>query len=292
MSGGQERRVSCRPWLPLAAALALAVTFAEAGGAADAPTRDAPARESAKPAAPAAAEARAKAEAAEKEAAVRRDDDRRKAVLQQAKQLEGMLQGPLAAELERVRATSGGLPPEARKEIFAAGTAGVKQAALEFAERQFSGQPQKKSFDPRGVIHAAVEKAATPHFSPDELAAYRREHAAWIDRRARAARTLIIAKVDRVLDLSAAQREKIEADLGRLWQADWARELDDNGGITINSYKPAPDFAAAAIQPHLDQRQQAEWRKWCEQAGWKQLQHYFGWPFGGLVMQPDPWWKP
>jgi hypothetical protein len=290
MSGQPRGRASRLSRLSLAAAIAFAPVPAAARGAQREPARDAPA--AVRPAEPAAGKEQPRAKAAEKEAAARREDDRRKAVEQQARQLEGMLQGPLNAELERVRATGGSLSPEARKEILAAGTQGVKQAALEFAERQFSGKPQKKSFDPRGVIHAAVAKAAAAHLSAEESAAYRREHAAWLERRARAARVLILAKVDRVLDLTADQRRRIEADLVRLWRPEWVRELDDNGGVTISGYKPAPDFAAEAILPHLDERQRGEWGKWCEQAGWKQLQHYFGWPFGGLVMQPDPWWKP
>jgi hypothetical protein len=101
-----------------------------------------------------------------------------------------------------------------------------------------------------------------------------------------------VNKVDGELQLSQAQREKIEADLESRWDAAWQRELDDTGGMIINNRPPAPDFADKCIAPHLDERQRADWKTWCEQAGWSRMGQQTGWNFDGMLgMQPDPWWS-
>jgi hypothetical protein len=141
------------------------------------------------------------------------------------------------------------------------------------------------------VIRDAVAAAVKPHATAEEFVAYEREQAARIARLNRAACMLIVNKVDGELQLSQAQRETIEADIENRWEAKWLLELHDTGGMIINNRPPAPDFADKCIAPHLDERQRADWKTWCDQAGANRHGHGFGWNFDGQGMQPDPWWS-
>lgn len=216
---------------------------------------------------------------------------REQQVAQQAKQMEQFFHPPLQAELELVRRTCGSLAPAARRQIVTAGGEAVQSAAKRFAAQQF-GERARTRFDPRESIHEAVATVVKPHATPEEFTAYEREHAARRSRRERAARLLMIVKLDQELELSAAQREAIEADLAKRWQAGWIRDLDDNGGMVINNHRPAPDFADTCIDPHLDDRQRVLWKQWCQQAGWSRFGGQAGWNFDGQSLQPDPWWAP
>ena len=217
------------------------------------------------------------------------EKQRQQQIAQQAQQMQQFFQPALQAELELVRKTCGTLPADARKKILAAGNETVKDVAKQFAERQFGGRA-RQGFDARKSIHEVVAAAVKPHAVAEEFAAYEREHAARLARRARTARILIVNKLDGELELSQLQRETIEGDLEKHWEAGWLRELDDNGGMMINNFRPAPDFADKWIAPHLDDRQKAEWKKWCQQAGWSRMGHHAGWNFDGQSLQPDPWW--
>ena len=217
------------------------------------------------------------------------DKQRQQQIAQQAQQMQQFFQPVLQAELEIVRKTCGSLPVEARKKIVAAGNESVKAVAKQFAENQFAGRG-RQSFDARKMIHEAVAAAVKPHAAAEEYAAYEREQAARIARRARTARILIVNKLDSELELAAAQRETIAADLEKHWEAGWLRELDDNGGMMINNQRLAPDFADKCVAPHLDDRQKAEWKKWCQQAGSQRMGHHVNWNFDGQSLQPDPWW--
>lgn len=231
-------------------------------------------------------------EAQQKEEAKRAaQNQRQQQIDNQAKQMEQFFNPPLQAELELVRRTCGGLEPAARKAIVAAGSAAVKATSKQFAAWQL-GDRGKKRVDARETIHAAVAAAVKPHAKPEEFAAYEKEHAARMARRERAARTLIVSKIDQQLELSADQRDAIAADLEKRWEAGWIRELDDNGGMRIGNFPPAPDFADKCIAPHLDERQRTEWKQWTQQAGWSRMGQHFGWNFDGQSLQPDPWWKP
>jgi hypothetical protein len=224
----------------------------------------------------------------QEKAAVR---ERQRQIDQQAQHMQRAFQPALEAELELVRRTCGSLPPAARGKIRAAGDEAVKAVARQFAEGQMNARPIL-GFEPARAMHDAVAAAVKPHATAEEFAAYEREHGARTERRARAARIRIVDKVDGQLELTRGQREAIEADIAKQWKADWVRELGD-GGIQIGEYRPAPDFAAACIVPHLDERQKSEWKQWCQQAGWSRLgRHHMGWNFDGQSLPNDPWWSP
>ena len=218
------------------------------------------------------------------------EKQRQQQIDQNAKHMQSMVMPVLQSELELVRKTCGSLPSEARKKIVAAGNAAVQTVARQIAERQVGGHGAG-AFDTRKVIRDAVAAAVKSHATAEEFAAYERDQAARIARRNRAARMVIVNKLDFELQLSQAQREKIEADLENRWDAKWLQELHDTGGMMINNRPPAPDFADKCIAPHLDERQRAEWKTWCAQAGWSRHGQHYGWNFDGQGMQPDPWWS-
>lgn len=236
--------------------------------------------------------AQQKQEEAQRQEAAKRaaEQQREQLIAQQAQQFQQFFQPALQAELERVRKSCGSLPADARRKIVAAGNEAVKVVARQFAERQLAGQGMRQGFEPRKTIHEAVAAAVKPHATAEEFATYQREQAARVARRVRVARIQIVAKLDRELALSQSQRQKIEADLEKHWEAGWLRELDDNGMI-INNFRPAPDFADKCIAPHLDDFQKADWKSWCQQAGWSRAGHHPGWNSDGRSMQSDPWWS-
>jgi hypothetical protein len=209
---------------------------------------------------------------------------------QQATQLEKLFQPTLANELEMIRQACDSLDAAARRQILAVGQTLVKQTARQFAERQVTGRLGQDGFDPRREIRTGLEAAVRTVARPEELAAYEREHAERIDRQATAARLRIVAKLDYQLDLSASQRQGIEQDLERRWQADWLAVLSETGGL-VNNFPPAPDYAAAAIEPHLGPEQRTAWEAWSRSAGARVMGQRQNWSFDGQGLQAiDPWW--
>ena len=217
----------------------------------------------------------------------------RKQIREQAKNMEQALQPALRTELEMVRRSCGSLSPEARREVLAAGRAAVASTALTFATRQMKGglRRQPMAMDVRREIQEPLAKAVERHAPVSEFAAYQREQQLRWERRQRAARVAIVTKLDRQLDLAEAQRRAIEVDLEQHWEASWMRALDDHR-VIMNNERPAPDYADACIAPHLDHRQQAEWRRWRKVAGFAVTGGHGSWNFDGQGLhQEDNWWK-
>lgn len=215
----------------------------------------------------------------------------RELVQRQAKQFEQLLQPLLRSELELVRHACGDLPEAARHEVLVAGRAAIESLAEDAAARQMNGGMNVAEVDPRAGLHRVIAAAVAPHVPADRLAAYRREDQARLERRAAVARQRIVAKLDEQLELSAAQREAILADLRSGWQPSWIRELDDRGGLVVNNHPPAPDYAEERIVPHLDDTQRSVWHAWCRAAGSRMLGQRARWHFDGPGLPPDPWWE-
>ena len=214
----------------------------------------------------------------------------RKQIRQQAKHLEQLFQPVLRTELEMIRQACPELSIDGRREVLAAGRKAVTNTALEFATRQMLGGQPRRTFDARKGIQTPMTRALEPHATQAELDAYAREQESRRERRAQAARVAIVAKLDRQLDLSAAQRKAIEDDLLARWDDAWLRELDDTG-MVINNFRPAPDYANACIEPHLDEHQLAEWQRWRQAAGMAVVGMHVGWNVDGQGLhQEDDWW--
>lgn len=215
----------------------------------------------------------------------------REMVQRQAKQFEQLLQPLLRSELELVRTLGGDLPIPARRDVLAAGRAAVAALAVDAAAQQVNGGMNFTEVDPRSRLHREIASALAPHVAPDVLAAYQREEARRVERRAAVARQRIVTKLDEQLELSVAQREAILADLVSGWEASWIRELEDRGGLVVNNHRPAPDYAEERIVPHLDETQRTTWRAWCRAAGSRMLGQRARWHFDGPGLPPDPWWE-
>jgi hypothetical protein len=219
------------------------------------------------------------------------DRQRKEQIDKQAKQMERFFQPLLASELELIRRCCGGLEPAARQRLLNAGRGAVAVAARGFAERQLTGRLGQDAYDPREEIRKRLTAAVLELATPAESAAYQAAVTERQARRAEAARVVIVARLDRQLDLTAAQRQAIEAHLARAWEPDWGRELDRRGQMRLNGYPIAPDEAAAAILPHLDPGQAAEWERWCRAAGSRMMPKHFNLSFDGQgLQQPDGWW--
>ena len=212
--------------------------------------------------------------------------------VQQARQMEQMLQPAMHGELEFIRGTCGELSPEAKHEIKAAVAAAVREAAEQFAVQQ--NRAGRRSLDLTAIFSAKLDPVVERSVSPDAAAAWRTERDARRQRRAETARISIVAKLDEGLDLTAAQRKAILSDLESRWDAAWLCELLDPGGFVVNGRRPAPDFAAECIVPHLDERQRKVWDSWVQAAGWRQAGVHLGWRFpdGPGLRGADPWWTP
>jgi hypothetical protein len=219
------------------------------------------------------------------------DDQRRQQIDQHAKQMERQFQPLLNGELELIRRTCGGLAPENRQQILAAGRKATAATARDFTERQFNGRLGQDDFEPRQEIRSRLEQTLAPLADPAALTAYRQEIEQREARRVESARVAIVACVDRQLQLSAEQRSRIDEELARKWQANWAGNLGSRGDMRLNGLPPAPDYAAAAIEPHLDRQQAAAWKKWRQQASSRNFGRHFNWHFDGQGLQQlDPWW--
>lgn len=218
---------------------------------------------------------------------------RKQQVRQQAKQMEQFFQPILQTELEVIRQACPSLAVEDRREVLAAGKAAVKKVAADFAAIQLAGELGRKKFDVRQEIRRPLVAILETGADAAEFATYQEEERLRVARRAEAARIRIVAKLDATLDLTAAQRDAILAALEAGWEEAWVRELDDQGGMVINGFRPAPDFATDVITPHLDPGQRTEWDRWRTQAGWKMMGEHFGWQFDGQGIQHfDEWWSP
>jgi hypothetical protein len=209
---------------------------------------------------------------------------------QQAVQMQQMLQPAMYGELEFIRATCGELSREAKRAIKEAAAAAVREAAEQFAAQQH--RPGRRSVDLQRIFGKTLDPIVDRHASADAVAKYRGEKRAREQRRAETARLLVVSKLDEELDLTAAQREAILADLESLWDAAWLCELLDPGSFVVNGHRPAPDFAAECIEPHLDERQRKVWESWVRVASWRQAGVHLGWRFpdGPGLNGADAWW--
>lgn len=219
------------------------------------------------------------------------DDQRAQQIAQHAKQMERQFLPMLNGELELIRRSCDGLAAEARQRILAAGREAVTATAQGFTERQFTGRLGQDDFDPRREIRSKLEQALAAAAEPAVVAAYRQEVERRQARLGESARVAIVATVDRQLQLSAEQRSLIEKELERKWEAAWAVDLGNRSDVRINDLTPAPDYAAKAIEPHLDPDQAAAWKEWCRRASSRHIGRHFHWNVDGQGLQQlDPWW--
>lgn len=226
-------------------------------------------------------------------------DQQAQQIEQQARQhWEPQLQAVLSMHLDTVKRICPDLSPEARRTIAAAGKKAVAAAARQLAEMQHGRRPQQPGAA-TASIGAAVVAALEPFASPEALAACTDVESDRRGRIDRAMRQVMITILDDRLSLTAAQRDAIAADLEKRWQPGWCDATHAvMNNFMVNNDRAAPDFAEQAVAPHLDDRQRAEWKKWCERTGVTKLGLHLpaAWPgqhgMNGAGIKPDPWWAP
>lgn len=226
-------------------------------------------------------------------------DQQAQQIEQQARQhWEPQLQIVLSMHLDTVKRICPDLSPEARRTIAAAGKKAVAAAARQLAEMQYGRRPQQPAVA-TASIGAAVGAALKPFASPEALAACTDAESDRRGRIDRAMRQVMITILDDRLSLTAAQRDAIAADLEKRWQPGWCNATHAvMNNFTVNNDRASPDFAEHVVAPHLDDRQRAEWKTWCERAGVTKLglQTPGMWPgHHGLNVsdiKADPWWAP
>ena len=218
------------------------------------------------------------------------DRRRQQQIEQRAKQLERFFKPILESELELARRTCGGLDPKARRQVLASGLKAVEQTAEEVAARQLGGRGNA-AIDPREMIRSRLAASLADVATPEELVVYQREIQRRAARRAESERLLLVARLDRQLDLTAGQQQAINSALEMAWENDWGRVVREHGTRRINNYPLAPDYATAAIMPHLDPDQVVEWENWCRAAGSSMAANHVHWQLDGQgLQQRDPWW--
>jgi hypothetical protein len=207
---------------------------------------------------------------------------------EQARQMEQMLQPALHAELEFIRRVCGELDPDAKRAIKAAAEEAIREAAAAFATQEL--RPRRRSAELRSILADKLGGVVERHVPADVAAEWRRELDARRERQAETARLLVVARLDPVLELTAEQRDAILADLRSRWDDEWLCGLNDTGNISVNGRRLAPDYAAAAIVPHLDDRQRRAWDEWVQAAAWRHQRLAPRSLVGPGLREADPWW--
>lgn len=223
---------------------------------------------------------------------------RRQFLEQQTQHLESLIRPLLNAELSYARRCCGSLSREHRAEVLKATRAAGRTLAERLARVQIDGvEDGARPLDIRLTIHEKVAGALEPRATKEEFAAYTREARLRLGRRATAARLRIVVKLDEQLGLTSAQRQAVLDALEADWQPAWLRELQDQGGVVINNFPPAPDYAASSIEPHLDRLQREQWTVWRKAAGSESFSMGgFDWSDLNGVQNDqqrfDAWWGP
>lgn len=190
------------------------------------------------------------------------------AVRQQAGHFERMIAPVLAVELECARRFCGSLTAEDRVAVVAEGQRGVRELAERLVRGQFGmNRAAGGPVEVRLIVRETVVRALEPRANPEEFAAYVGDTRLREERRAAAARLGAVASLDDQLGLTSLQRRALLDDLEANWQPGWTRAVENSRDLTIEDAPPAPDFAAAWIEPRLDQDQQTRWAAWRKKAG-------------------------
>jgi hypothetical protein len=207
----------------------------------------------------------------------------------QAEQFVQQMRPTLLAELSFVRQMCD-LKPAQRPKIKAAGEAGLKLAAKQYAEGNFRHQGAFVAFrnmpvaaDPRQTIYKALTKAMEETLTTVQMARYSDEHARREANRKRAAILCLVAQLDSALLLTSEQRDDITEEISCKWQPKWENwlRMQNNGQYFPPGIEPL-------LLPHLNEDQRAVWRTFQKVE--------FGWFPGAVGFQArdstdDDWWN-
>lgn len=129
-------------------------------------------------------------------------------------------------------------------------------------------KPTSNSVEPRAIIQDVALPVLEAHLKPEQIARYKDElDKARIERRDMVIENLV-AKLDRDLQLSGEQREKLAASLATNWEPGWALPAQ----ALMNLDNAFPSLPDKVVLPTLNERQQNIWRSSPKQ----HMQNYFG----------------
>jgi hypothetical protein len=227
-----------------------------------------------------------RAQEAERKAAL---DARRKAqeavLAQQAQQFEQQF-GPQLRQLYRtelhfLRMVCQPTKQEYEK-IAADGEPALKEISTKLAQNA-RGLSNEQS-DPRTPVTTALAKAVRTTLSPEQAARYQKE----LEQRAAARRQVVllnlVAKIDKVLVLTADQRAKLGEVLEKNWNESWNQPQ-----LLMYGAQYMPQMPDAKILPLLTQTQQTVWR------GIQKVNVRFGINLGilqGMELEDEVWVLP
>jgi hypothetical protein len=168
-----------------------------------------------------------------------------------AQQYEQYMHPRMWRELEFIR-QSCDLTAEQRPLVKAAGLAGAKEAAKQFARNQQQGKGKDLGVFIRQEIFKTLEKTLTP----DQMTQYQQGSV----RRVAALKKVIIlstvARLDGLLYLSNEQRDKITESFTTHWEEDWEawQGVSRYGGVYFPMIPDRP------LVPHLNEQQKKVWQ--------------------------------
>ena len=137
------------------------------------------------------------------------------------------------------------------EKIAAEGEPVLMEAMATYLKTRKPDQPA----DPNPAIIEGIAKAVHKHLSPEQAARYKKE----LDNRAAANKRMaianLIAKVDKTLNLSAEQREKLKIVLENSWDETWTQVH-----LYWNDNSEFPAIPDEKILPILTERQRIFWK--------------------------------
>jgi hypothetical protein len=209
------------------------------------------------------------------------------AVTQMATRLRPMLLG----ELDLLRETCE-LNKEARVKIKAAGEAGLKEAAKKALDVKPGGpimiinglRMNNDDVGPRNIIHQHILGAIKESLSAQQQAKYQEEVESRANQRKRSIIMCVVAQLDRMLFLTAEQREKIAAAILANWQEPWERWSAFQNNAHQSYFPQVPDNL---VVPHLNDSQRKVWSSVQK----VNFGHHINMNWNGANVQDDGWWE-
>ena len=206
------------------------------------------------------------------------------------KQFTRRFRAALRTELNFVRAVCDPTPEQIdqiteslekyRADVLKRGSDVQKRLARKGLEAQaVNGQWIASNYpDARQVLRASLPRTVKAHLTGEQIERFQRE----LDKRnldrTQAAAHILVAQLDRDLNLSAEQREKLTESLTSHWNAAWAQQFEV---FLQQGNQFAPNLTVKLVAPFLSQEQRRIWRgSQANQANQPNAQIIFG---GGMM---------
>jgi hypothetical protein len=172
-------------------------------------------------------------------------------------QFIGQFRPMLSAEYHFAR-TVCELTKEQRKQIARGAEDIIKSAATSYVQWQFNPRGRRSGGppEPSKLIDDALGAAIKANVTPEQWSRYQEETEQRAAHRKEAAVWNLVAKLDKLLVLSPAQRGQLVETLSAQWDDSWCTSLqmfqNENGYLP-----PIPD---SVIVAHLNERQEKAWK--------------------------------